>query len=39
MAKEERILAIDIGATSIKLCEFVYSAEQTISLALFAERE
>jgi len=39
MAKEERILAIDIGATSIKLCEFVYSAEQTISLALFAQRE
>ena len=39
MAKEERILAVDIGATSIKLCEFVYSAEQTISLALFAQRE
>ena len=39
MAKEERILAIDIGATSIKLCEFVYSAEQTISLSLFAQRE
>ncbi|MBO7534278.1 MAG: type IV pilus assembly protein PilM, partial [Victivallales bacterium] len=39
MAKDERILAIDIGATSIKLCEFEYGKGNSINLALFAHRE
>ena len=40
MAKEEHIFAIDIGATSIKLCEFVYGAEHDgLTLAHFAHRE
>ena len=39
MASNERILAIDIGATSIKLCEFEYGKGNTINLALFAHRE
>ncbi|MFA6931149.1 MAG: pilus assembly protein PilM [Lentisphaeria bacterium] len=39
MAKNDRILAIDIGATSIKLCEFEYDAAGTMSLSVFAYRE
>lgn len=39
MASNERILAIDIGATSIKLCEFEYGKGNSINLALFAHRE
>lgn len=39
MAREERILAIDIGATSIKLCEFNFTSGSNISLARFAHRE
>ncbi len=39
MAKNDRILAIDIGATSIKLCEFEYNAAGTMSLSVFAYRE
>ncbi|NMA43315.1 MAG: pilus assembly protein PilM [Oligosphaeraceae bacterium] len=39
MAKNERILAIDIGATSIKLCEFEYGDDGSIGLAVFAYRE
>jgi type IV pilus assembly protein PilM len=39
MAKNDRILAIDIGATSIKLCEFEYDVAGTMSLAVFAYRE
>ena len=38
MAKDDKILAIDIGATSIKLCEFDYSGEG-IALSRFAHRE
>lgn len=39
MAKNERILAIDIGATSIKLCEFEYGQDGSMSLTVFAYRE
>lgn len=39
MPKNERVLAIDIGATSIKLCEFEYRADGTMELAVFAYRE
>lgn len=39
MAKEDRILAIDIGATSIKLCEFDFTDSAAVSLARFAHRE
>ena len=39
MASNERILAIDIGATSIKLCEFEYGKGNSMNLALFAHRE
>ncbi len=39
MAKNERILAIDIGATSIKLCEFEFDAAGIMSLSVFAYRE
>ncbi|HQL08488.1 MAG TPA: type IV pilus assembly protein PilM, partial [Lentisphaeria bacterium] len=35
----DRILAIDIGATSIKLCEFEYASSGEVRLALFAHRE
>ncbi|MGI5922530.1 MAG: type IV pilus assembly protein PilM [Lentisphaeria bacterium] len=35
----DRILAIDIGATSIKLCEFEYASGGEVHLALFAHRE
>lgn len=36
---QDRILAIDIGATSIKLCEFEYASGGELHLALFAHRE
>lgn len=39
MARDERILAIDIGAASIKLCEFEFDKGSSINLALFAYRE
>lgn len=39
MAKSDRILAIDIGATSIKLCEFEYDASGILNLAIFNYRE
>ncbi|MBQ6472610.1 MAG: pilus assembly protein PilM [Victivallales bacterium] len=39
MAKEELVLAIDIGATSIKLCEFAYGSKGEIFLNRFAHRE
>ena len=39
MAKNEKILAIDIGATSIKLCEFDYSNGSAVALSRFAHRE
>ncbi|MBP5641021.1 MAG: type IV pilus assembly protein PilM, partial [Victivallales bacterium] len=39
MAIEERILAIDIGATSIKLCEFDCGNGDEVSLENFAYRE
>lgn len=35
----DRVLAIDIGATSIKLCEFEYASSGEVRLALFAHRE
>ena len=38
MAKDDKILAIDIGATSIKLCEFDYTSGG-IALSRFAHRE
>ncbi|MBR4222044.1 MAG: pilus assembly protein PilM [Victivallales bacterium] len=40
MAREDKILAIDIGATSIKLCEFDFTGgASTVSLSRFAYRE
>ncbi|MCK5801825.1 MAG: type IV pilus assembly protein PilM, partial [Lentisphaeria bacterium] len=39
MARTERILAIDIGATSIKVGEFEYPDKETVSLIRFAHRE
>jgi type IV pilus assembly protein PilM len=39
MARVERILAIDIGATSIKVGEFEYPARETVTLVGFAHRE
>ncbi len=39
MAREERILAVDIGATSIKLCEFDFGGGDGIALSCFAQRE
>lgn len=39
MARAERILAIDIGATSIKIGEFEYSGREAVTLANFAYRE
>ena len=39
MAKEERLLASDIGATSIKLCEFNFAGEDGFALSRFAHRE
>lgn len=39
MAREEKILAVDIGATSIKLCEFDFSSGQGVALSRFAHRE
>ena len=40
MAREDRILAVDIGATSIKLCEFEFGdGDGNIALSRFAHRE
>ncbi len=39
MARAERILAIDIGATSIKVGEFEYSGREAVTLVNFAHRE
>ena len=40
MAREDKILAIDIGATSVKLCEFDFTgADAAVSLSRFAYRE
>ena len=39
MAKEDKVLAIDIGATSIKLCEFDIGRNGSVTLAQFAYRE
>jgi len=39
MPKNERVLAIDIGATSIKLCEFEFDKAGVMNLAVFAYRE
>ena len=39
MARAERILAIDIGATSIKVGEFAYPGREVITLVNFAHRE
>lgn len=39
MAKNERILTIDIGATSIRLCEFEFDENSVIHLQVFAYRE
>ena len=40
MAREDKILAIDIGATSIKLCEFDFTGgASSVSLSRFAYRE
>lgn len=39
MPKNERVLAIDIGATSIKLCEFEYRPDGAMELTVFAYRE
>ncbi len=39
MARAERILAIDIGATSIKIGEFEYSGREAVTLVNFAYRE
>lgn len=39
MPKNERVVAIDIGATSIKLCEFEFDKAGTMNLSVFAYRE
>jgi len=39
MPKNERVLAIDIGATSIKLCEFEFDTAGVMNLSVFAYRE
>jgi type IV pilus assembly protein PilM len=39
MARAERILAIDIGATSIKIGEFEYSGREAVTLVNFDYRE
>jgi type IV pilus assembly protein PilM len=39
MARAERILAIDIGATSIKVGEFEYPGREAVTLINFAHRE
>ncbi|NLF16967.1 MAG: type IV pilus assembly protein PilM [Lentisphaerae bacterium] len=39
MARSERILAIDIGATSIKVGEFEYASQGPCTLVNFAHRE
>lgn len=39
MAREERVLSIDIGATSIKLCEFEFGRGAGPTLMQFAYRE
>ena len=39
MARAERILAIDIGATSIKVGEFEYPGREGVTLLNFAHRE
>ena len=39
MAKNEKFLTIDIGATSIKLCEFEVDRSGQMSMSLFAYRE
>lgn len=39
MAKSSRVLALDIGASSIKLAEFAYGADNTMTLLSFDHRE
>ena len=39
MARVDRILAIDIGATSIKVGEFEYPSKEGVFLVNFALRE
>jgi len=39
MASNEKIVAIDIGATSIKLCQFEYDSNGDMILDIFAYRE
>ncbi len=39
MAKKERFLTVDLGATSVKLCEFVFDANGRAQLSAFGYRE
>ena len=39
MAKNERFLTVDIGATSIKLCEFEFDVAGQMVMTVFAYRE
>jgi len=39
MASNDKIVAIDIGATSIKLCQFEYDSQGDMILDIFAYRE
>ena len=39
MAKKEKFLTVDLGATSVKLCEFVFDASGRAQLSTFGYRE